>query len=102
MPGTTGKGKQVSSSPGPSPSVLPNVSNEPVLNKYRIYIPCYQFTDTAVPGTEDLERASTSALESDPFFLRDALKTSPQLAELRQRRKTGKQLERYYRRQNNV
>ena len=96
MPGTTGKGKQVSSSPGPS---LPNVSNEPVLNKYRIYIPCHQFTDTAVPGTEDLERASTSA---DPFFLRDALKTSPQLAELRQRRKTGKRLERYYRRQNNV
>lgn len=52
-------------------------------------------------ATEDVERGSSSSLP-DPFLFRDAFKTTPQLAELRQRRKTGKRLEKYHRRQNNV
>lgn len=37
--------------------------------------------------------------QPDPFMLRDGLKTNSQLAEIR---KTGKQLEKYHRRQNDV
>jgi hypothetical protein len=63
-----------------------------------------QSTDTTVAANDDLERGSSSSVlaQPDPFLFRDALKTSPQLADLRRRRKTGKRLEKYHRRQNEV
>jgi len=89
MDDANGKGKQASLSAGPS-------------------LVSSKFPDTVVAGRknandDDIERGSSSSnLQPDPFLFRDALKTSPQLAELRQRRKTGKGLEKYHRRQNNL
>jgi len=88
MDDANGKGKQASSSAGFSPVSAKS-------------------TDTAVPtrkqANDDEERGtSSSILQPDPFLFRDALKTSPQLAELRQRHKTGKGLEKYHRRQNDL
>ena len=111
MNDSTGKGKQIASSAGLSPSVSPKVSQEPALTtRLSLYLPffsAYQSTDTTVAANvvnDDLERASSSSVlaQPDPFLFRDALKTSPQLADLRRRRKTGKRLEKYHRRQNNV
>ncbi|KIM88799.1 hypothetical protein PILCRDRAFT_813779 [Piloderma croceum F 1598] len=86
MDDATGKGKQVSSSAGFNTSVPP------------------KSTDTTVAANDDLERGSSSSFlaQPDPFLFRDALKTSPQLADLRRRRKTGKRLEKYHRRQNEL
>jgi hypothetical protein len=49
----------------------------------------------------DIERTSSNALPADPFQFRDGLKTEGELAEVR-RRKKGKQVEQYHRRQNDV
>lgn len=66
-----------------------------------------QPTDSTVvkANNEDPEKAAASSsimAQPDPFMLRDGLKTGPQLAELRKRRKTGKRVEKYHRRQNDV
>ena len=108
MDKATGKGKQASLSAGFNPLVSPKVSKESTSNSFFIYLLCSlslgKTTDTTVAANEDLERGSSSSVlaQPDPFLFRDALKTSPQLADLRQRRKTGKRLEKYHRRQNNV
>jgi hypothetical protein len=52
----------------------------------------------------DVERNSSSsgALQPDPFKLRHGLKTDDELAEIRRRRKAGKRVENYQRKQNDV
>lgn len=67
-----------------------------------------QPTDSTVvkANNEDPEKAAAASssimAQPDPFMLRDGLKTGPQLAEIRKRRKTGKRVEKYHRRQNDV
>jgi hypothetical protein len=53
----------------------------------------------------DIERSpvgSPNDTQSDPFRFRSGLKTDDELAEIRHRRKTGKKLENYQRKQNDV
>jgi hypothetical protein len=107
MDDATGKGKQASSSAGSNPSVPLKVSTVSKWKQNVIFIYFVrrrQYTDTTVAANDDLERASSSSAlaQPDPFLFRDALKTTPQLADLRRRRKTGKRLEKYHRRQNEV
>jgi hypothetical protein len=58
-------------------------------------------TDREDGDIEGFSVSSSTARLADPFMFRDAVKTDAQLAELR-RRKKGKRLEKYHRRQNNV
>ncbi|KAI0713151.1 CDF-like metal transporter [Cerioporus squamosus] len=62
-------------------------------------------SDTTVPDLlqqlDAVERASGQKKPDDPFNFRSAYKTDDQLSELRKRRK-GKPLEEYHRRQNNL
>jgi hypothetical protein len=53
---------------------------------------------------DDIERnpEACSVIQPDPYCFRDSLKTDSQLAEIRRRHKTGKRVERYHRRQNDV
>lgn len=64
-----------------------------------------QASETVVPDLSstdvDIERGSTSVLPSDPFQLRDGLKTPAELRALRHRRK-GKRVAKYQRKQNSV
>ncbi|PCH34261.1 CDF-like metal transporter [Wolfiporia cocos MD-104 SS10] len=54
------------------------------------------------PGRADIERAATTAtVQADPYAFRDSIKTDDELARLR-KRKAGKQLEKYHRKQNDL
>ena len=65
----------------------------------------FQHSDTTVPDLlqqlDNVERASGPKKAEDPFSFRSAYKDDAQLSDLRKRRK-GKDLEYYHRRQNNV
>jgi len=51
----------------------------------------------------DVEMHSPSdLLHPDPYSFRDGLKTDDELAEIRRRNKTGKKVEKYHRKQNDV
>jgi hypothetical protein len=45
---------------------------------------------------------AVSSVPSDPFSLREGVKSEGELSELRKRRKTGKKLENFHRKQNDV
>lgn len=64
-----------------------------------------QASETVVPDLSstdvDIERGSTTVLPSDPFQLRDGLTTPSELRALRRRRK-GKRVAKYQRKQNSV
>jgi len=57
---------------------------------------------------KDIERATSNTPNSvvpnspDPYAFRSAIKSDDELAELRKRRKTGKRLEKYHRKQNSL
>ncbi|KAJ3481455.1 hypothetical protein NLI96_g7649 [Meripilus lineatus] len=61
-----------------------------------------------MPGSSDVERAkadtpsSSSSEGSDPFSIRNGLKTEEELTNLRQAKKSGKRLEKYHRKQNDL
>ncbi|KAF7971511.1 hypothetical protein HWV62_10240 [Athelia sp. TMB] len=52
---------------------------------------------------DDIERASSTVIPPpDPFEFRSAVKSTQELAQMRQRRRTGKKLAQYHNRQNNL
>lgn len=58
---------------------------------------------TKLHNGEDVEgRSRVIHSQADPYAIMDGYKSEAELAELRRRRKTGKKLEKYYRRQNNL
>lgn len=61
-----------------------------------------------MPELKDVERAkadspsSSTSETADPFSIRNGLKTEEELVDLRQVKKSGKRLEKYHRKQNDV
>jgi hypothetical protein len=101
-PTFTGQAAEVTVASGRS--VVPVVSSEPVclsISLLVVFVLIIEKTVKRLNGNDIELHESSSKLVSDPYSFRRGLKSDNELAELRKRRK-GKRLELFHRKQNDV